>query len=162
MCKAFNLRKLLQDILNADKAINSWQDFEKLVLESCRKQDPKCIFNKDKDPDILLSNGYGIEAKSIKSKKRGVNLNSSAPNSKTYYVVGYCSNKKVKNIAIICGINYLSLEIKNLQKTNTKLQSLSNPYLKYRTRIMWQIENPFLVWGNTNFIVNHCGKIIKN
>jgi hypothetical protein len=157
--KAFSLTKLLHDILGSDVKIKRWQDFENLVVSSCKLQDPKCIRNKDVDPDVTLTNGYGIEAKSISSTTRGINLNSAAPDSQTFYVVGHCSSNKVKHVAIVSGANFYCSEIDDLKKTNTSLRKLSNAKVHYRTRIMWQIVSPFETWGVGNFIVDKLGKV---
>lgn len=159
--QTFSLSKLLHDILSADTKINRWQDFEALVVKCCKIQDPNCIHNKDCDPDVTLSNGYGIEAKSTSRAFRGINLNSAAPNPKTYYVIGYFTNKKVQKVAIVCGANYYCKEIEELTTTNTSLQKLSNNKIRFRTRIMWQITSPFATWGNQNMIVDKFGKVTR-
>lgn len=156
--KSFSLTKLLHDILSSNISINSWRDFEQLVVKCCKEQDPGCIHNKDTDPDVTLRNGYGIEAKSVGSYVRGINLNSAAPDPNTFYVIGYC-DKKIKNVAIVSGANYHCKEIVDLSETNTSLQSLSNKRVRYRTRIMWQIQSPFETWGLGNFIVDKFGKL---
>jgi len=159
MDKGFNLTTLLHDILAAKKPIRKWQDFEELVATCCQKQDPACVRNKDIDPDITLSNGYGIEAKSVNSATRpGINLNSAAPDPNTYYVIGYYRGT-VQNIAIVSGANFSCSEIDDIKKINTSLRDLSNPYVKYRTRVMWQMKSPFVIWGRKNFVVDNLGKV---
>ena len=159
--KAFSLTKLLHDILNAGVRIRRWQDFENLVVKACAEQDPDCVHNRDVDPDVTLTCGYGIEAKSIASTTRGINLNSAAPDANTYYVIGYCRSQKVTYVAIVSGANFYCEEIENLKKTNTSLRKLSNDKVRYRTRIMWQIISPFETWGVDNFIVDKLGKVTR-
>ncbi len=159
MDKGFSLTTLLHDILAAKKPIRKWQDFEELVATCCQKQDPACIRNKDTDPDITLSNGYGVEAKSVNSStRRGINLNSAAPDANTYYVVGYYRGT-VQNIAIVSGANFYCSEVDEIKKINTSLRDVSNPYVKYRTRVMWQMTSPFVIWGRKNFVVDNLGKV---
>lgn len=157
--KAFSLTKLLHDILSADVKIKRWQDFEDLVVASCKLQDPKCIHNRDVDPDVTLSCNFGIEAKSIKSPTRGINLNSAAPDANTFYVVGYYAQQRVKNVAIVSGGNYHCAEIQEYKKMDTSLRTLSNPNIRVRTRVMWQVKTPFEIWGVDNFIVDKFGKV---
>ena len=159
--RGFSLTQLLYDILQADVNISRWQDLENLVVRCCRKQDSSCKHNTEKDPDVLLSNGIGIEAKSISSSTRGINLNSAAPDPNTYYVIAYHSRGKIRNVAIVSGQNFYSPEIAELKKTNTSLQSLSNRYLRYRTRIMWQMKSPFEIWGVGNFVVDKKGAVTR-
>ena len=129
-------------------------------MKCCKTQDPACVHNTETDPDVLLSCGIGIEAKSIGSTTRGINLNSAAPNPDTYYVVGYCYTKSLKKIAVVSGANFYSSEIEELKKVNTSLRNLSNQKVRYRTRIMWQIVNPFSLWSVDNFIVDKNGKVV--
>ena len=159
--KAFSLTKLLHDVLDADVRIGRWQDFENLVVSACRQQDPNCIRNKDIDPDVTLTNGYGIEAKSIGSTTRGINLNSAAPNAQTFYIIGHCNRQRIKHVAIVSGANFYCSEIDELKKINTSLRDLSNAKVRYRTRIMWQIISPFETWGVGNFIVDKLGKVTQ-
>lgn len=159
--RTFSLTKLLHDVLAAGASINRWQDFEELVARCCKQQDPSCIRNKDSDPDVTLANGYGIEAKSITNPTRGINLNSAAPCPKTFYVIGHCDRGRVRNVAIISGVNFYCPEIEELKKVNTSLQNLSNSKLRYRTRIMWQIASPFETWGKGSFIVDKFGKVTR-
>lgn len=158
--KTFSLTKLLHDVLASDTKITAWQDFESLVVRCCKQQDPRCVRNKDTDPDVTLTNGYGIEAKSVSNPTRGINLNSAAPDPKTFYVIGHC-NGSVKHVAIVSGSNFYCPEIENLKKVNTSLQNLSNRKLRFRTRIMWQIASPFETWGMGSFIVDKFGKVTR-
>ena len=159
--RGFSLTQLLYDILQEDVNISRWQDLENLVLRCCRKQDSACRHNTEKDPDVLLSNGIGIEAKSTSSSVRGINLNSAPPDPNTYYVVAYHRGGKIKNVAIVCGTNFYCPEIAELKKTNTSLQDLSNKYLRYRTRIMYQMKSPFEIWGTGNFVVDKNGAVSR-
>ncbi len=159
--RAFSLTKLLHDILQSDVVIKRWQDFEQLVVRSCKAQDPSCIHNHDTDPDVLLSNGLGIEAKSTSSLVRGINLNSASPNPNTFYVIAHHKGQ-IKHVAIVSGASFHCPEINEIQKVNTSLQKLSNPYIRYRTRIMWQMKSPFEIWGVDNFIVDQRGKVIRH
>jgi len=157
--RSFSLTKLLHDILQSNIVIKRWQDFEQLVVQACKTQDPNCIHNTDTDPDVLLSNGLGIEAKSTSSLVRGINLNSAAPNPNTFYVIAHYRGR-VQHVAIVSGASFYCSEIDEIQKVNTSLQTLSNPYIRYRTRIMWQMKSPFEIWGIGNFIVNQRGQVI--
>ena len=159
--KAFSLTKLLHDILNADVKIKRWQDFEDLVAKCCKMQDPSCVRNIDCDPDVTLTCGFGIEAKSTKSATRGINLNSAAPDQNVYYVVGYYRNERVKKVAIVSGANYHCSEIEEYKKRDTSLRGLSNPNIRVRTRVMWQVKTPFEIWGNENIIVDKLGRVTR-
>lgn len=157
--RGFSLTQLLHELAESDQHIKRWQDLEQLVVACCRKQDPKAKHNIDTDPDVSLSNGIGIEAKSTTSMTRDINLNSAAPNSNTFYVVAYHKKGKIKNIAIVSGQNFYCPEIADIKQTNTSLRGLSNKNLRYRTRIMWQMRSPFEIWGKGNFIVNKLGLV---
>ena len=157
--KSFSLKKLLYDILETPRVVKKWQDFEQIVADCCKLQDPNCVHNTKTDPDVLLSNGVGIEAKSTSSSGRHINLNSAAPNPNTYYVIGYYRGGKIKNVAIVCGANYDCKEIDDLRGFNTSYRDSSNRHVRYRTRIMWDICSPFDTWGLSNFIVDHLGKV---
>lgn len=157
--KVFNLVKLVNDILASGVKIRKWQDFEELVAKCCKIQDPGCVRNKDADPDILLSNGIGIEAKSTNSTRRSINLNSAAPNPNTFYVIAYC-DQYIKNVAVVNGANYYCNEIEKLKDFNTSLRAVSNENVKFRTRIMWHVRNPFKRWGIKNFIVDKNHKVV--
>lgn len=110
---------------------------------------------------MLLSVGIGIEAKSISSPTRGINLNSASPDPNTFYVVAYHRGGKIKNVAIVSGANFYCPEIAEIKKVNTSLQTLSNRYLRYRTRIMWQMKSPFEIWGVGNFVVDKKGAVTR-
>ena len=155
----FDLAQLLHDILSTDRRITKWQDIEKLVVECCKRQDPRAIHNTETDPDVSLSNGYGIEAKSTTSPTRGINLNSAAPDPNTFYVVAYYYRGRIRNVAIVSGQNFYCPEIAEIKKTDTALRPLSNKFLRYRTRIMWQMKSPFEIWGRGNFIVDKLGRV---
>lgn len=155
----FDLRQLLYDIINDGCSIRRWQDVEQLVVRCCRRQDSSAIHNTETDPDVLLGNGWGIEAKSTTSLTRGINLNSAAPDPNTFYVMVYYYSGKVKNVAIVSGNNFYCPEIAEIRKTNTRLQTLSNRNLRYRTRIMWQVRSPFEIWGKGNFVVDKLGDV---
>jgi len=150
----FDLAQLLYDIVNSTRQIRRWQDVEQIVVDCCKKQDPGAIHNHETDPDVLLSNGFGIEAKSTSSLTRGINLNSAAPCRKTFYAVVYHSGGRVKNVALVNGQNFYCSEIAEICKTNTRLRQLSNQFVRYRTRIMWQVDSPFKIWGKGNFVVD--------
>lgn len=155
----FSLAQLLYDLVGSDKRITRWQDFEQLVVACCKKQDPRAVRNVESDPDVLLTNGMGIEAKSITSPTRGINLNSAAPDPNTFYVVAYYYSGRIRNVAIVSGQNFYCPEIAEIKKTDTRLQALSNQFLRYRTRIMWQMKSPFEIWGRGNFIVDKLGEV---
>lgn len=155
----FDLKQLLYDIIQDGAAIKKWQDVEQLVVRCCRKQDQRAIHNTETDPDVSLSNGWGIEAKSTTNPSRGINLNSAAPDPNTFYVVVYYYGGKVQNVAIVSGQNFYSPEVAEIKKTNTRLQTLSNKFLRFRTRIMWQMKSPFEIWGKGNFVVDKLGNM---
>lgn len=155
----FSLAQLLYDVAGSDRRIKRWQDFEQLVVECCKRQDPRAVHNTETDPDVSLSNGFGIEAKSTTSTTRGINLNSAAPDPNTFYVVAYYRDGKIRNVAIVSGQNFYCPEIAEIRKTDTRLQTLSNRFLRYRTRIMWQMKSPFEIWGRGNFIVDKLGNV---
>jgi hypothetical protein len=157
--RGFSLTQLLHDLSSSDRRIKRWQDAEQLVVELCHKQDPQAKRNVEKDPDVLLSVGIGIEAKSTTSMTRDINLNSAAPDPNTYYVVVYHRDHKIRNVAIVSGQSFFCPEIVEIQKTNTRLRPLSNKNLSYRTRIMWQMKSPFEIWGRGNFIVDKLGAV---
>jgi len=155
----FDLAQLLYDVVNSDRRIRKWQDLEQLVVECCKRQDPTAVHNTEIDPDVSLSNGFGIEAKSTTSLTRGINLNSAAPDPRTFYLVAYHSGGKIRNVALVSGQNFYCPEIAEIKKTNTRLQTLSNQFLRYRTRIMWQMKSPFEIWGKGNFVVDKLGNV---
>jgi len=155
----FDLAQLLYDVVNSDRRIKRWQDLEQLVVECCKRQDPAAVHNTEVDPDVSLSNGFGIEAKSTTSLTRGINLNSAAPDPRTFYLVAYHSGSKIRNVALVSGQNFYCPEIVEIKKTNTRLQALSNQFLRYRTRIMWQMKSPFEIWGRGNFVVDKLGNV---
>lgn len=157
--RGFSLTQLLHELVSSNRRINRWQDIEQLVVELCKKQDPKAIHNTDIDPDVSLSVGIGVEAKSTTSITRGINLNSAAPSPNTFYVIIYHRSGKIKNVAIVSGQNFYCPEITEISKTDTTLQDLSNKHLRYRTRIMWQVQSPFAIWGKGNFIVDKLGVV---
>lgn len=157
--RGFSLTQLLHEIVSSDRTISRWQDLEELVVECCRRQDPKAVHNAETDPDVSLSNGIGIEAKSTASMTREINLNSAAPDPNTFYVIAYHYKKKIRNVAIVSGQNFYCPEIAEIKKTNTRLRHLSNQHLRYRTRIMWQIKSPFETWGKGNFVVDKLGTV---
>ncbi|MEE8113314.1 MAG: hypothetical protein V3T23_03060 [Nitrososphaerales archaeon] len=155
----FDLAQLLYDIVNADCRIKRWQDLEQLVVNYCKRQDSGAVHNTDTDPDVSLSNGFGIEAKSTTSLTRGINLNSAAPDPRTFYAVAHHSGGKIRNVALVSGQNFLCPEIEEIKKTDTRLRVLSNQFLRYRTRIMWQMQSPFEIWGKGNFVVDKLGNV---
>lgn len=156
----FSLTQLLHELVNSKQHIKRWQDLEQLVVECCKRQDPKAVHNIDTDPDVSLSVGIGVEAKSTTSITRDINLNSAAPDPNTFYVVAYHQRGRIKNVAIISGQNFYCSEIIEIKKIDTRLQELSNKHLRYRTRVMWQMRSPFEIWGRGNFIVDKLG-IVK-
>jgi hypothetical protein len=156
---AFSLQKLLFDIKSHKEKLPHWKDFEELVGKSCKIQDPSCRRNYESSPDVTLSNGFGIEAKIISKIDRDINLNSASPDPKIYYIIAFCPDGELKDIAAISGANFFSPEIKIIEQTNTSLRDLQNKYLRYRTRIMWQIKSPFIIWGRGNFVVDALGKV---
>jgi hypothetical protein len=155
----FNLTQLLHELVTSDRPIRRWQDLEQLVVEKCKRQDPRAIHNTDRDPDVLLSNGVGVEAKSTSSLTRGIHLNSAAPDPGTFYVIAHYTGGRIRNVAIVSGHNFYCPEIADIKKTNTSLRQLSNKNLRYRTRIMWEIRSPFEIWGTGNFIVDKLGVV---
>ena len=157
--ETFSLQKLIFDIKSSDQKIKGWKDFENLIHRVCQIQDPRCQRNYEESPDIKLSNGFGIEAKIVSRIDRDINLNSASPNPKIYYVIAYCPHEDIRHIAAISGANFFSPEIEEIEKTNTSLRDLKNRYLRYRTRIMWQIKSPFAIWGPGNFVVDRLGQV---
>jgi hypothetical protein len=159
--RGFSLTQLLHDVSSSDVTMKRWQDLENLVVKYCKKQDPNCIHNRETDPDVSLSNGIGIEVKTTTSLTRGLNLNSAAPDPNTYYIVVYHQKWKIKNIAIISGLLLQDPEIAEYKKIDTRLRSLSNRYLRVRTRVMWEMRSPFEIWGTGNFVVNKKGGVTR-
>lgn len=157
--RGFSLTQLLHELVSSDQVIKRWQDLEQLVVGLCKRQDPQAIHNVDRDPDVSLSNGYGIEAKSTSSLSRGIHLNSAAPDPNTFYVIVYYTGGRIKNVAIVSGQNFYCPEIAEIKKINTSLQKLSNKYLRYRTRVMYEVTSPFEIWGTGNFIVDKLGNV---
>lgn len=157
--RGFSLTQLLHELVDSNQRIKRWQDLEQLVVECCRRQDPEAVHNVETEPDVALSNGIGVEAKSTTSLTRGINLNSAAPDPNTFYVVVYHQRGKIKNVAIVSGKFFYCHEIAEYKKIDTSLQPLSNKYLRVRTRVMWQMRSPFEIWGRGNFIVNHLGVV---
>ena len=157
--RGFSLTQLLHELVDSNQRIKRWQDLEQLVVECCRRQDPKAVHNIETEPDVALSNGIGVEAKSTTSLTRGINLNSAAPDPNTFYVVVYHRRFRIKNVAIVSGQNFYCPEIQKIKQVNTSLQELSNKYLRYRTRIMWQMRSPFEIWGRGNFVVDKLGVV---
>ena len=111
---SFDLLKLLHDLVSSDCKIRRWQDLEQLVVECCRKQDPKARHNTETDPDVSLTNGFGIEAKSTTSLTRSINLNSAAPDPKTFYAVVYHAGQRIKNVALVSVNSYTVLKLQTL------------------------------------------------
>lgn len=155
----FSLSQLLHDLVTIEKKITKWQDVEQFVVDCCRIQDPKAIHNIEREPDVLLSNSFGIEAKGTKSTTRSIHLNSAAPDPKTFYAIIHHANQKVKNVALVSGQILFCKEIEEINKINTSNRPLSNPYVTYRTRVMWEITSPFQIWGIGNFVVDKEGKV---
>lgn len=159
--RTFSMTQLLHALVTSDCQIKRWQDVEDLVVRCCRDQDPKCIQNKETDPDVSLTNGWGIEVKSTTSLHRGINLNSAAPDSRVFYAFVYHSGGKIKNVAVVSGQNFYCSEVERIKKINTSLRALSNPHVKFRTRIMWQVRSPFDIWGVGNFVVDEKGAVSR-
>lgn len=157
--RGFSLTQLLHEVASSKQSIKRWQDLEQLVVDCCKQQDPNAKHNTETDPDVSLSNGVGIEAKSTASLTRGINLNSAAPNPNTFYVIVYHRWGRIKNVAIVSGQLLQDPEIAKYKKIDTRLQSLSNKYLRVRTRIMWEMMSPFEIWGRGNFVVDQLGVV---
>lgn len=157
MEETFNLQKFVHDIRTNETKIRSWKDFEELIYRLAKVQDTRCRRNIESSPDVQLSNGYGLEAKLIGSPTRDINLNSSAPDPRTFYVVAYFNRNKIHDIAIVSGANFFSSEIEEIETTNTSLRDLSNKLLRYRTRIMWQLRSPFVIWGRGHYVIDEFG-----
>lgn len=157
MEETFSLQKLVHDIKTSEIKITHWKDFEALIYKLAKVQDTRCQRNVESSPDIQLSNGYGLEAKLIGSTTRDINLNSTAPDPKTFYVVAYCPRQRILDMAIVSGANFFSPEIEEIEMTNTSLRDLSNRHLRYRTRIMWQLKSPFVVWGRGYYVIDEFG-----
>jgi hypothetical protein len=155
------MTQLLHSLASSDREVRRWQDVEALVVDCCRQQDPKCVHNKETDPDVKLSNGWGVEVKSTTSLTRGINLNSAAPDSHIFYAFVYYRFGKIKNVGIVSGANFFCQEVEEIKKVNTSLRKLSNPHVKYRTRIMWQVKSPFEIWGVGNFVVDNKGAVSR-
>jgi hypothetical protein len=155
--ETFSLQKLVHDIKSYQPRTKNWKDFETLVYDLAKLQDTKCRRNRETSPDVELSNGFGLEAKLIASTNRDINLNSSAPDPKTYYIIAHCPQQKIKDIAIVSGQNFFSPEIHNIQSINTSLRNLENKYLRYRTRVMWQLRSPFTIWGRGTYVIDEFG-----
>ncbi len=157
MLETFSFEKLIFDLKTSKTIIQHWKDFESLLYKLAKIQDGRCRRNVEESPDVTLSNGFGLEAKVVASTTRDINLNSAAPDPKTYYVVGYCPSTVVKDVAIVNGANYYCREITDIQKINTSLKDLSNKMLRYRTRIMWQLKSPFVTWGRGYYLIDEFG-----
>lgn len=157
MEETFSLQKLVHDIRASEIKITHWKDLEALIYKLAKVQDTKCRRNTESSPDVQLSNGFGLEAKLIGSTTRDINLNSTAPDPKTFYVVAFCPKQTIKDIAIVSGANFFSPEIEEIESTNTSLRDLNNKYLRYRTRIMWQLKSPFIIWGRGHYVVDEFG-----
>lgn len=158
--RTFNLIQLLTDIRSFNAKIANWKDLEKFTHLAAQIQDPRASRNNESHPDILLSNGFGIECKTTDSYTRDINLNSSAPEQNIFYLVALIKNKKIKDMALVCGANFYCIEIDSIKKINTSLRNLSNTNVRYRTRVMWQIKSPFEIWGRATYVVNKLGKVI--
>jgi len=154
----FSLQKLIHDIRVSQTKINHWKDFETLIHRLAKVQDTRCRRNTETSPDVILSNGYGLEAKIISKLTRDINLNSASPDPTVFYIIAHCPKNTMRDIAIVSGANFFSPEIEEIEKTNTSLRDLSNQYLRYRTRIMWQLKSPFLIWGRGHYVVDEFGK----
>lgn len=157
MEETFSLQKLAHDIKSGNAKITHWKDFEKLLLVHARTQDPRCRRNMESSPDVMLTNGYGLEAKLIASLNRDINLNSASPDPNTFYVIGYCPKDTIQDLAIISGANYFTPEIEEIELTNTSLRDMDNQLVRYRTRIMWQLQSPFITWGRGFYMVDQFG-----
>ncbi len=157
MEETFSLQKLVHDIKVSNIQIQNWKDFEALIYRLAKVQDTKCFRNIESSPDVQLSNGFGLEAKLIGSSTRDINLNSAAPDPKTFYVIAHCPRRVIRDIAIVSGANFFSPEIEEIETTNTSLRNLINKHLRYRTRIMWQLKSPFSIWGLGHYVVDEYG-----
>ena len=155
------MTQLLHALVSSEDKIKDWRSAEKLIMRCCKEQDPRCTYNKETDPDVRLSNGWGVEVKSTTSLMRGINLNSAAPDSRTFYAFVYYRGGRIKNVALVCGSNFYCHEIDKIKKVNTSLRKLSNPNVKFRTRIMWQVRSPFDIWGIGNFVVDNKGAVSR-
>ena len=155
--KFFRLKQLVAGLKAGDHQVDNWKKLEEIAFRACREQDPYAKRNTESHPDILLSNSFGIECKMITRLDKDIHLNSSGPSLDVYYLIAYVNRKKIKDLALVSGCNFYCEEIQEIKKVNTSMQNLSNPNIRYRNRIMWQIKSPFVIWGGGSFVVDDLG-----
>lgn len=156
----FSFYELLRLINTRRDEVGSWSMFEDYLESLCRIQDPNLIRQHGKHPDLVLSCGGQIEAKTITSKNKSINLNSAPPDN-TYYVCVYIENQVIEAAAIIHGHNYLTPEMTMIKTLHRGTAHAENPSLKYRVRLMWEIESPFKIYGHDFFLVDRAGGVIQ-
>jgi len=156
----FSFYVLLQRIKERAGEPVVWKDFEELVAELCQEQDPEAIYQSCKYPDIILKDGFGVEAKMISGNiNKTINLNSSMP-GETCYICAYHNGEKIEHVAAIHGRNFYTPEIEQILALNKTATKTSNPLIKYRIRLMFEIESPFKVFGTGFFIIDRAGGLI--
>jgi hypothetical protein len=51
--------------------------------------------------------------------------------------------------------------MEEIKKLHQGTQYASNPSLKYRVRLMWEVESPFKIYGHDFFLVDKAGGVIQ-
>lgn len=155
-----DFHRLTKDLLllNKKHKISDWQLFERATYFVVKLQDPKAVRIINGAPDIRLSDGIGLETKTTSSKGRKINFNSSAPNKNYYYIIARLVSGVIKDLAIVAGENYYTPEIDEMLSVYRGLNKTKNSRVFYRTRIMWNLQSPFDLWGSGFFVVNNKGE----
>jgi hypothetical protein len=157
---SFSFYELLLRIKTCKIAPSSWASFENLIEQLSREQDPYLTRQRNKYPDIILSDGTGIEAKMLTDRpNKSINLNSTYP-GETYYICAFCTDRGIQQAAIIHGRNYSTPEKDKILKLQQTTQFAQNPSVKFRGRLMWEVESPFKVYGEGFYLVDHAGGLI--
>jgi hypothetical protein len=158
----FSFYTLLTRIKECGECPTTWEECEDLIDALSKEQDPNLVRQKGKHPDIILSNATGIEVKMLRGRpNKGINLNSSCPLDNVYYVCMNCIDNRIQHAAIVHGRNFFTPEMDEICTLQQATRSAQNPSVKFRARLMWEIESPFKVYGEGFFIVDHAGGMIK-
>lgn len=156
----FSFYRLLSDLKEERASVKTWEEFEQLIAQLCRRQDPGAVYQAGKYPDVVLSDGFGIEAKFItKNPYRTINLNSSMP-SETCYICAYHNGEEIEHAGAIDGRNFYTEEVEKIGQLHKPTVQAQNPLIKYRVRLMVEIESPFKIWRHGFFVVDRAGGIV--
>jgi hypothetical protein len=141
--------------------VSGWESAEKCVASAIRHEGfDTVICNKGLHPDFILDD-IGLEVKSTKADyNKRINLNASAPTlDEIYYLIvhlGYKNDEahkeEISDLAIVHNANYYDPVIQEMAKSTYLLGT--NPNLRIRQRIVYEIENPFKIWGRGFYLID--------